>query len=108
MSVQVIDRKRVVGDRSEHHARTVGDDRWVVSFLPGRTLTLEQAVAAVQFAEFVCDAAEYARSLGLTTREAVHYVLAEPLWKAESTRRTAPPPKTAARQTAARTPRRWR
>lgn len=81
MSVQVVNRVRVISDRSAHHAKTVGDGRWVVSYLPGRTVSLEQAVAAVQFAEFVCEAAEFARLIGLTTREAVYYVLADPLWR---------------------------
>ncbi|MEV0294893.1 hypothetical protein [Nocardia sp. NPDC050710] len=56
----------------------------MVTFLPGRTVSLEQAVAAVQFAEFVCEASEFARQLGLTTREALYYALAEPDWRADA------------------------
>ncbi|WP_405180345.1 hypothetical protein OG225_03240 [Nocardia sp. NBC_01377] len=84
MSVQVVNRVHVISDRSGHNARTVGDGRWVVSYLPGRTVSLEQAVAAVQFAEFVCEAAEFARLIGLTTREAVYYALADPPWRTET------------------------
>jgi hypothetical protein len=80
MSVQVVNGARVISDRCDHQARSVGQGGWVVSFLPGRTLSQEQAVAALQFAEFVCGAGESARMLGLTTREAVHFALAEPTW----------------------------
>ncbi|MBF6071912.1 hypothetical protein IU443_21490 [Nocardia farcinica] len=82
MSVQVVNSSRILSDRCEHQARAVGGGRWVVSFLPGRTLTLEQAVSAVQLAEFTWSAAELAHALGLTAREAVHFALTEPAWPA--------------------------
>ncbi|MBF6439277.1 hypothetical protein [Nocardia cyriacigeorgica] len=82
MSVQVVNSSRILSDRCEHQARSVGQGRWVVSFLPGRTLTLEQAVAALQFAEFTSGATEFAHAFGLTTREALHFALSEPAWPA--------------------------
>jgi hypothetical protein len=65
-----------------HSARCVGEDRWVVSWLPGRTLTGEQAVTAMTIASTVAshevNAADpewavlddWALELGLTAREA--------------------------------------
>jgi len=75
MSVQVVDNQRIVSDRSDHHARSVGDGGWVVSFLPGRTLTLEQAVAAMQVAEVVGELAKLTHLLGLTPLEAVGHAV---------------------------------
>ncbi|AHH20603.1 hypothetical protein NONO_c58260 [Nocardia nova SH22a] len=80
MSVQVVDGVRIISDRCAHQARSVGHGGWAVSFLPGRTLTLAQALDAVRFAEFVDSASVFAKSLGLTTREAVHFALDEPAW----------------------------
>lgn len=78
MSVQVVNGVQVISDRCAHRASSVGQGGWVVSYLPGRTLTLPQAVAALQFAEFAHGAYIFARTFGLTTREAVHFALAEP------------------------------
>src|SRR5438445_10419826 len=53
MAVQVIGRSLMTSDQTEHQAKSVGTGGWVVSFLPGRTLTIEQATAAMQAAEAV-------------------------------------------------------
>lgn len=77
MSVQVVDGVWMVSDRCAHRARSVGQGGWVVSYLPGRTLDFGQASAALRFAEFACDAEDFARMLGLTTREAIHLALTD-------------------------------
>lgn len=78
MSVQVVDGVWMVSDRCAHRARSVGQGGWVVSYLPGRTLDFAQACAALRLAEFAASATEFARLLGLTTREAVRLTLTEP------------------------------
>lgn len=40
----------MVSEATAHHADYVGQDRWVVDFLPGRQLTREQARAAMRIA----------------------------------------------------------
>ncbi|WP_194290111.1 hypothetical protein [Nocardia macrotermitis] len=75
MAVQVVDSRRIVSDRSDHHARSVGCGGWVVSFLPGRTLTFEQAVAAMRVAEAVGEMVPLSCLLGLTAVEAVGHVV---------------------------------
>ncbi|MFI6867156.1 hypothetical protein [Nocardia sp. NPDC050406] len=72
---------------TQHHARCVGGDRWVVSWLPGRTLSGQQAVTAMTIASTVAEhpptEAEWvildglALELGLTAREAVGMVAQE-------------------------------
>lgn len=52
-------------------ARNVGQDMWVVGFLPGRTLTKEQARAAVRVAKELDALRGYAALLGLTVLELV-------------------------------------
>lgn len=70
MSVHVVDRALIVCDRSSHHAKSVGQGGWVVSFLPGRTLTTVQATAAIQVAEAAAEVENLAMLIGLTAREA--------------------------------------
>lgn len=65
-----------------HSAQCVGEDSWVVSWLPGRTLTGEQAVTAMTIASTVASHEvkvgdpewavldDWALELGLTAREA--------------------------------------
>ena len=53
MAVHVIGSSLMTSDRTPHRARSVGQEGWVVSYLPGRTLTCAQAVAALQVAEAV-------------------------------------------------------
>ncbi|MFC9432955.1 hypothetical protein [Nocardia sp. NPDC057030] len=56
-------------------ARSVGDEGWSVSYLPGRTLTRAQAVAAQRVAEVVPSLlgliGELVDEVGLTALEAV-------------------------------------
>ncbi|MFI5781229.1 hypothetical protein [Nocardia sp. NPDC051570] len=79
MSVQV-DQAWIVSDRSAHRAKSVGMGGWAVSFLPGRTLTKEQAIRAIQIAEMVTATAELAQDVGLTAIEAVQLAVIEPPW----------------------------
>ncbi|NNH72982.1 hypothetical protein HLB23_24500 [Nocardia uniformis] len=87
MSVHVVDRTRIVSDRSGHEATSVGQDAWVVSFLPGRTLTAAQALAAIQIADIVADVETLTRPIGLTALEAVGLVVVAPSWNRPSPRR---------------------
>ncbi|MBU3063848.1 hypothetical protein KO481_20225 [Nocardia sp. NEAU-G5] len=77
----------MTSDLTTHIARCVGGDRWVVSWLPGRTLSGQQAVTAMTIASTVSDrqlgAAEWAMldsmalELGLTGREALGMIASE-------------------------------
>ncbi|MFQ6395187.1 hypothetical protein ACLMAJ_17185 [Nocardia sp. KC 131] len=88
MAIEVITASMMTSDETTHIARCVGGDRWVVSWLPGRTLTGQQAVTAMTIATTVTareepTAAEWASldgmalDLGLTAREAVYMVAIE-------------------------------
>ena len=57
--------------RSPHHARSVGQDQWVISYLPGRTLSRDQARAALRVAEELHTLRSCAAELGLTVIELV-------------------------------------
>ncbi|MGW5142689.1 hypothetical protein ACWEPH_26830 [Nocardia beijingensis] len=59
----------MVSEATAHHADYVGQDRWVVDFLPGRQLTREQARAAMRIA-VAPDRIEVERWAGLTAAEA--------------------------------------
>ena len=74
MAVQ-INGYSMCGDRTVHHARAMGEGWWAVSYLPGRTLTTQQAVAALQIAEAAVESALLTPLLGLTTLEAVGFAL---------------------------------
>lgn len=80
MAVHVIDRSLMTSDRTDHQAKSVGTGGWVVSFLPGRTLTLEQATAAMQAAEAVATVGRLAGQVGLTTLETVGLAMRESPW----------------------------
>lgn len=80
MAVQVVGRSLMTSDQTPHQARSVGVGGWVVSFLPGRTLTLEQATAALQAAEAVAAVRELSCSVGLTPLETVGLAMQEPPW----------------------------
>ncbi|NNH72706.1 hypothetical protein HLB23_23055 [Nocardia uniformis] len=78
----------MTSDMTSHIARCVGGDRWVVSWLPGRTLSGQQAVTAMTIASAVATGqpptdSEWAMldglalGLGLTAREAVGMVVTE-------------------------------
>lgn len=88
MAIEVVSASTMTSDMTTHIARCVGGDRWVVSWLPGRTLTGPQAVTAMTIAATVTDPQEPSRAqwamldglalqLGLTAREAVGMVAVE-------------------------------
>ena len=87
MAIEVVSASMMTSDRTQHIARCVGGDRWVVSWLPGRTLSGQQAVTAMTIASTVDDRqlgdAEWAMvdsmalELGLTGREALGMVASE-------------------------------
>ncbi|WP_280239009.1 hypothetical protein [Nocardia abscessus] len=88
MAIEVVSASTMTSDETSHMARCVGGDRWVVSWLPGRTLTGRQAVTAMTIASIVATSpipstAEWemlddlALVLGLTANEAVFMVAAE-------------------------------
>ncbi|MEV0712760.1 hypothetical protein [Nocardia aurea] len=65
----------LVSEETDHHADYVGQDRWVLDYLPGRTLTRAQALAGMRIA-IAPDRPEverWAGSLGLTVAEAVGF-----------------------------------
>jgi hypothetical protein len=80
MAVQVIGWSLMTSDQTEHQAKSVGAGGWVVSFLPGRTLTIEQATAAMQAAEAVAAVGMLADLLALTTLETVGLAIQESSW----------------------------
>lgn len=80
MAVQVIGRALMTSDQTDHQAKSVGSGGWVVSFLPGRTLTAAQALAAMQAAEAVAVVRGLADQVGLTTLETVGLAIQESPW----------------------------
>ncbi|MFD3511337.1 hypothetical protein [Nocardia sp. NPDC058666] len=70
----------MTSDQTDHQAKSVGSGGWVVSFLPGRTLTIEQATAAIQAAEAVAMVGALADQVGLTTLETVGLAIQESPW----------------------------
>ncbi|MQY23147.1 hypothetical protein [Nocardia macrotermitis] len=79
MSVQV-DKAWISSDQTAHQARFVGERGWVVSFLPGRTLTKVQALSAILIADSAAVALRLAPDVGLTALEAVGLVVLQPPW----------------------------
>lgn len=88
MAIEVVSASMMTSDETTHMARCVGGDRWVVSWLPGRTLSGRQAVTAMTIASTVASSAapsgaewalldDLALELGLTAREAVYMVALE-------------------------------
>jgi hypothetical protein len=94
VAIEVVSASTMTSDLTQHIARCVGGDRWVVSWLPGRTLSGQQAVTAMTIASSVASVdsvgpgdpptdAEWATldsmalELGLTGREAVYMVTSE-------------------------------
>ncbi|RDI69468.1 hypothetical protein [Nocardia pseudobrasiliensis] len=88
MAIEVVSSSIMTSDLTQHIARCVGGDRWVVSWLPGRTLSGRQAVTAMTIASTVADREELSEAvwssldamaleLGLTAREAVGMVASE-------------------------------
>ncbi|MGW2663267.1 hypothetical protein ACWCW7_20090 [Nocardia tengchongensis] len=87
MAIEVVSASMMTSDLTSHIARCVGGDRWVVSWLPGRTLTGQQAVTAMTIASAGTGQAPsdaqwaildgLALELGLTAREALGMVAIE-------------------------------
>ncbi|MGV9662172.1 hypothetical protein ACWDUL_25220 [Nocardia niigatensis] len=87
MAIEVVSESMMTSDLTAHIARCVGGDRWVVSWLPGRTLSGQQAVTAMTIASTVSEQeptqTEWAMldglalALGLTAREAIGMVASE-------------------------------
>lgn len=83
MAVHVIGSSLMTSDLTPHRARNVGQGSWVVSYLPGRALTLTQAVAALRVAEVVpmLEAiGGFADEVGLTPLEAVGMAAQQAPW----------------------------
>ncbi|GGK42813.1 hypothetical protein [Nocardia camponoti] len=85
MAIEVVSASMMTSDATAHIARCVGGDLWVVSWLPGRTLTGAQALAAMTIASSAHHGADtewsewdrietLAREVGLTGREAIYLV----------------------------------
>ncbi len=68
----------ITSDQTNHSARSVGQTRWVVSYLPGRTVGIEQAVAALRIAEVVDELTALTRLLALTPCEAIGQAMLQP------------------------------
>ena len=80
MAVQVVGGALMTSDQTRHQAKSVGDGGWVVSYLPGRTLDIQQATAAMQAAEAVAAVGLVAGLVGLTALEAVGLAVQESPW----------------------------
>jgi hypothetical protein len=82
VAIEVITASTMTSNVTAHSARCVGEDRWEVSWLPGRTFTGEQAVTAMTIASTVASHEvkfgdpewavldDWALELGLTAGEA--------------------------------------
>lgn len=88
VAIEVISSSIMTSSDTAHVARCVGGDRWAVSWLPGRTLTGQQAVTAMMLAVSVATAEpppagdwasldDQALELGLTGREAAFMIAME-------------------------------
>lgn len=66
----------MVSEATQHHADYVGQDRWVVDFLPGRQLTPQQARAAMNIAVApdMPEVQRWATQLGMTPAEVRGYI----------------------------------
>lgn len=85
MTIEVIGRSLMLSDLTRHQARTAGGGRWVISYLPGRTLSTEHSVAALLVAEEVAPVAgaigELATDLGLSPMQVVAMAATECSWR---------------------------
>jgi hypothetical protein len=73
----------MVADKTPHRARRVDENGWAISFLRGRTLTTEQAMAAMQAAEIVAHLHELARLIYLTPLEIFGLATDETPWESD-------------------------
>lgn len=76
----------MTSNQTGHQAKSIGDGSWAVSYLPGRTLTTDQAAAAIQAAEIVAVISDLARRLGLTALETITMAIQSPPWPVETRR----------------------
>jgi len=84
MSIEDDENPLMTSFRTRHQARNVGQGGWVVSFLPGRTFSQDQAIAALRAADEWAAIQACASLLGLTALELAGMVADECTW---------PPPK---------------
>ncbi|WP_433626456.1 hypothetical protein [Nocardia sp. CA-120079] len=75
-------------DRTTHHARSVGDGGWVISYLPARTITEDQAVAALLAAEELSAIQQCAQLLGLTALKIAGMATTECTWRQPENRQS--------------------
>ncbi|CAM4344600.1 hypothetical protein NONI108955_21910 [Nocardia ninae] len=80
MSITNIRGSLLISDMTQHQARSAGVGGWVVSYLPGRTLTMVQARAALRAAEELTALRECAALLGLTALEAAGMAATDCPW----------------------------
>ncbi|WP_280414960.1 hypothetical protein [Nocardia carnea] len=80
MTVRVIDNSLMLSDHTKHHARSTGNDGWVVSYLPGRTLSRAQAEASLLVLEDIAALRAHAGLLGLTVLEVMGMAAKECPW----------------------------
>jgi hypothetical protein len=94
VAIEVISAETMTSNATSHSARCVGEDRWTVTWLPGRVLSGEQAVTAMTIASTVAghqapatdplsDAEwavldDWALELGITAAEAAALLAVEP------------------------------
>ncbi|WP_454194279.1 hypothetical protein [Nocardia sp. Marseille-Q1738] len=90
MAVRVVRNSLMISDQTEHQAKSVGDGCWVVSYLPGRTLTIDQATAAMKAAEVASAVSDLAGQVGLTALETVGMALQQPPWDCPQTQPCRP------------------
>lgn len=84
MSIQDDEQSLITSARTRHQARSVGQGEWVVSFLPGRTFSQDQAHAALRATDEWAAMQACASLLGLTALELAGMAATECTW---------PPPK---------------
>lgn len=80
MSINTVDEKSMTSNLTQHQARAAGQGGWVVSFLPGRILTTDQASAALRAAEEWMAIQADAAYLGLTGLELAGLAEVECTW----------------------------
>lgn len=84
MSTDDDEQSLMTSTRTQHQARSDGHGDWVVSFLPGRTFSQDQALAALRAADEWAAMQTCASLLGLTALELAGMAATECTW---------PPPK---------------
>ncbi|MEV4129332.1 hypothetical protein [Nocardia sp. NPDC049707] len=80
MSIEDDEQSLMTSVRTQHQAKSVGNGNWVVSFLPGRTFSQDQAFAALRAADEWAAMQACASLLGLTALELVGMAATECTW----------------------------